>query len=185
MNQKLNIHGVIIGLLVLGLLLTGGGFYLLNKQLSELKGTMEPVVSAPVGGKIAVEKYCDTEAGGTGLCFDHPKSWSVSHYNDDFTSGQKNLEISANAAGGRVTIERLADGQKGMKGARVPEYPGLYELGELCSDDDGLTCPQYPYYLTLDGDQTAYAVRVYYRWDDRAGVQPLVNTILYSLEIGP
>ncbi|MCC7522842.1 hypothetical protein IT407_03525 [Candidatus Uhrbacteria bacterium] len=185
MNQKSNIHAIIIGLLVLCLLLTGGGIFLLNEQINDLRMVIAPTTSAPVGGKIAVERFCDNEAGGTGLCFDYPKSWSVSHYSDSFTSGQKNLEISANAAGGKVTIERLHKGQKGMKGQRIPEYPGLYELGELCSDDDGLTCPQYPYYLTLDGDQTAFAVRVYYRWEDRTEVQPLVNTILYSLEIGP
>lgn len=184
MNQKSNIHAVIIGLLVFCLLLTGGGLFLLNKQVNELKEAITPATDSSVG-KIAVERYCDTEVGGTGLCFSYPRSWSVSHYNDDFTSGQKNLMISANAAGGKVTIQRLHEGQKGMKGPRVPKFPGLYELGELCSDDDGLTCPQYPYYFTLDSDQTAYAIRVHYRWDDRAEVQPLVDAILLSLENGP
>jgi hypothetical protein len=190
MNQE-QTQNVFIGLLAAGLILLGGGMYLISQQVksvaTSVKGNQAGVTETtqPEQAKIAVEQYCDTEAGSTGLCFSYPKSWSVSQYNDSFTSGQKNLEIAANAAGGRVTIEKLQEGQKAMKGPRVLAYPGLYEFVELCSDDDGITCPQYTYRLTLDGDQTAFAVRVYYRFEDRAEVQPLIDTILLSLETGP
>jgi hypothetical protein len=135
---------------------------------------------------IATEKYCDTQVETTGLCFNYPKGWVITHYDDQFTSGQKNLQIEDSVTGVRMTIEKLQVGQAGMKGPRIDEFGHMYELGEMC---DGSTCPMNEYYFQYGENENSFAIRTYYEVSDYNKEVPIIKsylkTILSSLETGP
>lgn len=191
MNEKY-IHGTIIAMLVLGLLLMGASSYFLKQELrsvavslknieqgiADIKAT--PTATTPhtieaEGGRIGIEFYCD--AKGANVCFNLPRTWVVSQYDDQFTSGQKNTQIASDDLGVRVTVEKLQEGQQGMKGAKVEGYENLYELGEMC---DGETCPHEQYFLSFV-DGSMFAIRAHYDWADRNQLRQFIDVILTSL----
>ena len=195
MNQD-KIQYILIGILMAGMFAIGLGVYVMGQQIQMISGSIKTIeqgmnqqtkapVTQPTSGKIAVEKYCDKVEGTTGLCFDYPKGWIVTLYNDQFTSGQKNLQIEDSSTGIRVTIEKLQADQSGMKGPRVSGYGYLYELGEMCSGEE---CPMDQYYLQYGDNADAFAIRAFYKVANYNAEVPVIksyiNTILSSFENG-
>lgn len=204
MNQKSNIHGVIIGLLVLCLLLTGVGLYFLNKQLTELKGTMEPVASAPIAGKIALLNNCKTPSSAyIGVCFDYPKDWVIASFDDEFMDGQKNLLItsspgrllSAESSGGpgmpgvqyfqdgyQITMHEIKlGGPDEVLGPKLSDYTNLYGTKDVCNE---VGCPNEQYYFYDRGYDRVFEIMINYTVAP-SEARPFVDTILRSLELGP
>lgn len=176
-----------------GMFAIGVGVYVMGQQIGMINDSIKTIEQGMAGkvsaaatpsqvvpAKIAVESSCDTVPGSSGLCYDRPKGWAITYYDDQFTSGQKNTQVSDSVSGVRITIERLHQGQAGLKGPAVAGYSGLYELGEMC---DGETCPHGAYLREFNPGNN-YAIRVYYDWAKRDQVKPLIDTVLQSLELG-
>lgn len=138
----------------------------IRQQAERIKNNQRSQIQAPNAEVAWFEKAFASPRMIAPLSFIYPKGWSVETYEDEFTSGQKNVRVVSskepqapgkNVAekGLRIEMGKLAAGQK------IPSpIPGSRHLnitkGEVCKDNG---CPQEEYFYDGDSD---YRISVYY-----------------------
>ncbi len=150
--------------------------------------TMPPVTDS--ARQIAPPSQNDDWAVMThdGVSISYPKSLSATTYEDEFTSGQRNLRISSSASrkvgidsrnfqGYELVMRRIDDQQYSDNRKESTVNPRVSSIVEMC---DGETCPDAQYIFIKNGKR--YLIEVLYQMTPyQAGID-LNNRIIASIK---